>query len=272
MQIKSFKATNYGPLEDLELHFSSDMNNISLPHGAGTTTILKTMYSIVESTRETTIEGKRRLLNEKLISVFPITTHSIGKLISQDSAAADVELEHSKGVCSFALSRKIKTIQPDITSSDEEFTSLYIPSRSVIEYAKDICGLYPEYHINISSATYELARHILGPHRNLSPSSFEIKLLRWLTELLNGTLEYEGGIFYLKRGKYKLEMSLCSEEEKKIAQLYQLIRNGFFLPGTIVFWDDFDRELRETIKKQLLNILLEISHTGVQIFLGRCDN
>ena len=83
MQIKSFKATNYGPLEDLELHFSSDMNNISLPHGAGTTTILKTMYSIVESTRETTIEGKRRLLNEKLISVFPITTHSIGKLISQ---------------------------------------------------------------------------------------------------------------------------------------------------------------------------------------------
>lgn len=125
MQIKSFKATNYGPLEDLELHFSSDMNNISLPHGAGTTTILKTMYSIVESTRETTIEGKRRLLNEKLISVFPITTHSIGKLISQDSAAADVELEHSKGVCSFALSRKIKTIQPDITSSDEEFTSLY---------------------------------------------------------------------------------------------------------------------------------------------------
>lgn len=74
MQIKSFKATNYGPLEDLELHFSSDMNNISLPHGAGTTTILKTMYSIVESTRETTIEGKRRLLNEKLISVFPLTT------------------------------------------------------------------------------------------------------------------------------------------------------------------------------------------------------
>ena len=89
---------------------------------------------------------------------------------------------------------------------------------------------------------------------------------------MNGTLEYEGGIFCLKRGKYKLEMSLCSEEEKKIAQLYQLIRNGFFLPGTIVFWDDFDRELRETIKKQLLNILLEISHTGVQIFLGRCDN
>ena len=138
MQIKSFKATNYGPLEDLELHFSSDMNNISLPHGAGTTTILKTMYSIIESTRETTVKEKRRLLNEKLISVFPITTHSIGKLIAQDSVSAEVELEHSKGVCSFALSRKIKTIQPDITSSDEEFTSLYIPSRSVIEYAKDI--------------------------------------------------------------------------------------------------------------------------------------
>lgn len=128
MQIKSFKATNYGPLEDLELHFSSDMNNISLPHGAGTTTILKTMYSIVESTRETTIEGKRRLLNEKLISVFPITTHSIGKLISQDSAAADVELEHSKGVFSFALSRKIKTIQPDLTTPTGKPVGFLLPS------------------------------------------------------------------------------------------------------------------------------------------------
>lgn len=112
MQIKSFKAANYAPLENLELHFSADMNNISLPHGAGTTTILKTMYSIIESTRETTVKEKRRLLNEKLISVFPITTHSIGKLIAQDSVSAEVELEHSKGVCSFALSRKIKTIQP----------------------------------------------------------------------------------------------------------------------------------------------------------------
>lgn len=67
-------------------------------------------------------------------------------------------------------------------------------------------------------------------------------------------------------------MSLCSEEEKKRTKLYQLIRNGFFLPGTIVFWDDFDKGLSEIVKKQLLNILLEISHTGVQIFLGRCDN
>ncbi len=47
---------------------------------------------------------------------------------------------------------------------------------------------------------------------------------------------------------------------------------AFFLPGTIVFWDDFDKGLSEIVKKQLLNILLEISHTGVQIFLGRCDN
>ena len=111
MQIKSFKAANYAPLENLELHFSADMNNISLPHGAGTTTILKTMYSIIESTRETTVKEKRRLLNEKLISVFPITTHSIGKLISQDSAAADVELEHSKGVARHAKSEKRKNAE-----------------------------------------------------------------------------------------------------------------------------------------------------------------
>lgn len=39
-----------------------------------------------------------------------------------------------------------------------------------------------------------------------------------------------------------------------------------------MFWDDFDKGLSEIVKKQLLNILLEISHTGVQIFLGRCDN
>ena len=128
MQIKSFKTANYGPLENLELHFSPDMNNISLPHGAGTTTILKTMYSIIESARETTVKEKRRLLNEKLISVFPITTHSIGKLIAQDSVSAEVELEHSKGVCSFALSRKIKTIQPDPTTPTGKPVGFLLPS------------------------------------------------------------------------------------------------------------------------------------------------
>ena len=87
---------------------------------------------------------------------------------------------------------------------------------------------------------------------------------------MNGTLEYEGGIFYLKRGKYKLEMSLCSEEGKN--SIISTYPKWLFLPVTIVFWDDFDKGLSEIVKKQLLNILLEISHTGVQIFLGRCDN
>ena len=50
--------------------------------------------------------------------------------------------------------------------------------------------------------------------------------------------------------------------------LWKLLRNGLLESGTILFWDEPENSLNPELVPILVDILLELSRNGVQIFLA----
>ena len=78
--------------------------------------------------------------------------------------------------------------------------------------------------------------------------------------------------FYLKPGNQaKIEFSLVAEGIRKIALLWQLIKNGTLEKGSVLFWDEPEANINPIHIPIIVDILFELQRTGVQIFVSTHD-
>lgn len=63
----------------------------------------------------------------------------------------------------------------------------------------------------------------------------------------------------------------CSRGIRKIALLWQLIKNGTLEKGVILFWDEPEANINPAHIPVLVDMLLELQRSGVQIFVSTHD-
>ena len=63
-------------------------------------------------------------------------------------------------------------------------------------------------------------------------------------------------------------MQLVAEGVRKIATLYQLLKNGFLRPGDTLFWDEPEANLNPRLMDEVVGVLLQLARSGVQVFLA----
>lgn len=68
-----------------------------------------------------------------------------------------------------------------------------------------------------------------------------------------------------------LEFSLLAEGIRKLGLLWLLIQNGTLLGGSVLFWDEPETNLNPKLFGVLMEILIELQRSGVQIFLATHD-
>ncbi len=95
------------------------------------------------------------------------------------------------------------------------------------------------------------------------------KLLEILEKAIGGKIELDkNGRFYLNTpNKGRLEAPLISEGQRKLAMLAQLVMTGALQNGYL-FWDEPEANLNPRLIKELAPILLELSLSGIQIFIA----
>ena len=72
--------------------------------------------------------------------------------------------------------------------------------------------------------------------------------------------------FYLKPGtQAKLEFNLVAEGLRKIALLWQLIKNGTLEKGSVLFWDEPEANINPKYIPVLAELLIMLETEGVQI-------
>lgn len=91
-----------------------------------------------------------------------------------------------------------------------------------------------------------------------------------LQKITTGTVVFEDDKFYL-RNKGKIEFSLVAEGIRKIALLWQLIKNGTLEKGAVLFWDEPEANINPSHVPVLVEMLLELQRNGVQIFISTHD-
>ena len=79
-------------------------------------------------------------------------------------------------------------------------------------------------------------------------------------------------VFYLKPGtQAKLEFNLVAEGLRKIALLWQLIKNGTLEKGSVLFWDEPEANINPKYIPVLAELLIMLETEGVQIFVSTHD-
>lgn len=152
----------------------------------------------------------------------------------------------------------LNTAKVDITN-DNQVNKIYnIPET---DNSLRVCEVAPVYMEMTFDGTYIFK----GLQKNL--------FLEPLEKIIGGTVLYDekNDTFYLKNGRRKEEFNLVAEGIRKLALLWQLIKNGALKSGSVLFWDEPEANINPAHIATIAEILLSLHRSGVQVFISTHD-
>jgi len=257
----------------MDIEFCNGINIFIGENGTGKTHIMKLLYSACQASR------KDISFPQKMVGVFKPDGSNINRLVKREGAGtATVE------VCSQTASIKAdfttRTKKWDANTvgetnwekQNDELISTFIPAKEILSNAYQFEAAYLKNNIDfdetyldiITAAKIDINRGPNPPQRK--------EYLDQLKRILRGSVTVDNEKFYLKPGtQSKLEFHLVAEGVRKLALLWQLIKNGTLEKGTILFWDEPEANLNPVAIPILVDILLKLQREGVQIFIATHD-
>ena len=276
MALDRLVLENFTVFKNLDIKFSNGINVFIGDNGAGKTHMLKLLYSACQAARasENTIT-----FPQKIVRVFRPDKMALHRLVTRGVGASIATVSVFSGDYNLFLQFHSK-FEKNITVKGDKawekkfknLTSTFIPAKEILSHSRNLIQAIEKGNVDfddtykdiISAASVDLSR---GPE-----SEKEKRYLRILQGITSGTVKIENEEFYLKPGSQsKLEFPLVAEGVRKIALLWQLIKNGTLERGTILFWDEPEANINPANIPTIAKMLLELESDGVQIFVATHD-
>ena len=253
--------------------FCHGVNVIIGGNATGKTTLLKTMYGII---------------NYKLPSCFYANSIKDGVSYGNGSiklfCGAEVSIDFNQGVFNedslvHPLTGKIQKVGAGMSSYitqgpheasrlSFENQSVYIPEKEMLSHSPGMLALKHERSTVPFDDTLTdiIAKAQLYPKKE----AYGNPLCSKIREIIGGEVAYDNDSFIIvkDRGKDEVTFSMEASGYRKLGLLWKLLRNGLLEPGTILFWDEPENSLNPELIPTLADILLELSRNGVQIFIA----
>lgn len=276
--IQTLNLKNLTLFSEANLTFSPQLNVFIGENATGKTHLLKTIYSILFELSER--EQRSRVLSEtlddlmiemanKFFSVF--RPEQLGNLVKYQQNQCNISLNFELSNYNIGLSFQSKSNFLDIHTYPNESASkkpVYLSTRELLSIYPNFVSIYENNYLEFEE-TWKDACVALGGlvQRNIDYTSQ--KLLEIIEKTIGGKIELDNnGRFYLNTpNKGRLEAPLISEGQRKFAMLARLIMTGALQNGYL-FWDEPEANLNPRLIKELAPILLELSLSGVQIFIA----
>ncbi|MCL2619876.1 MAG: AAA family ATPase [Defluviitaleaceae bacterium] len=107
-----------------------------------------------------------------------------------------------------------------------------------------------------------------------TPSSIAKKVAGKLESIMDGTvfIHPEHQTFWVRKGDgLEIPFSMEAEGFRKFGLLWQLIMNESISEGTILLWDEPEANINPKLIPALVDVILELSRNGVQVFIATHD-
>lgn len=275
--IKKFTA-----FQETQLSFSKGINVFVGANSTGKSHLLKLLYAVTAANKpeETFIQSagdSTRFITDKLKGVFK-PENKVGRLCRNDAdkSTVRVDLEPERGI-EFAIASDMDQIVVTENLSYEKYrwAPVFIPPKEVLSIFEGFSSLYLKREITIDETYFDLNQALETPLLKDPPKENIQQILSMIKRTCDGEfLLQKNKKFYYKQNKGRLlEVELAAEGFRKIGVLQRLLQNGHLLPGASgpLFWDEPEANLNPSIMKQLVEILLDLSRSGQQIFLATHD-
>lgn len=244
-------------------------------NGTGKTHAMKVMYAwmLCQSFRDAQDWG----FWKTLLRVMPGEIEAA--LIRQGQAQAEVDIRYGDGggiesisqmLGSGAETRKDVTVKvPNLSNSSHTVPRpVFIPAVEMIGHTKGFGDSYDVHGIDFDYTFREIVR-LLNVTSPTPAPGFKKVISKLKRDALRGDVEFDkqNDRFYLTQNGSRLPMPLVAEGLRKLATLHRLLVNGSIQAGTTLFWDEPEVNLNPKLMDELVDALLAIVRSGVQVFI-----
>ena len=267
MALTRLKLENFTAFESLDMELSPGINVLVGANGTGKTHIMKVCYAICD------ISKTRLTVGGKLTRVFLPSSGELRGLVKRgkgdnvilgSSAGIYVDREEDRSI-SFDLNSHGESmcLPPELKSSP--IKSVYIPVKEMLANAPGFRSLYARREIHFEEIYSDILDHAYLPPLR-SPENKH--LLDKLRESIGGEVIIKEEEFFVHTEHGLLEFTLLAEGFRKLGLLWLLIRNGSLQKGSVLFWDEPETNLNPKLLGTVIEVLMELQRSGVQIFLA----
>jgi energy-coupling factor transporter ATP-binding protein EcfA2 len=145
----------------------------------------------------------------------------------------------------------------------QEISRVYIPEKDMLSNSHSLPETWENKLLSFNRCEIDIIKKSrIAGERTPQP------LVRKIFNVIGGEVECDGQVFYIVRNGKKIEFSAEASGFRKFGLLASLIRNEQIQKGSILFWDEPENSLNPELVPVLVDILLELSRNGVQIFIA----
>ena len=275
MPIIKIDLDNFTVFEKMSIPFCNGINILIGENGMGKTHIMKILYAACQSSKHDVS------FPQKTVTVFRPDHSSIGRLVNRKKSnnnTAKIMVISDTSKIGMTFTNKTKKWDAKLTGEQNwekqmsDLTSVFIPAKEILSNAWNLEAAVKMGNVEFDDTYLDI---IAAAKINVSPgvdSSERKKYLDVLQKISTGKVTVSDERFYLKPGtQAKLEFNLVAEGLRKIALLWQLIKNGTLEKGSVLFWDEPEANMNPKHIPILAELLLLLQEEGVQIFISTHD-
>lgn len=281
MGINNIKIKNFTVFAEEDIKFTSGINVVVGANGMGKTHLLKLLYAASQAV------DPKVSFPQKVVKCFLLDDYRIARLVKRQQGANNASVKITS--CRTGLFEG-KTISLDFNSKTSKWdadvkgerawesqlfnmTSIFIPAKEILSNAFNLSAAVEKNNVSFDDTYIDIinsAKVDISAGKN---SNEKEKRLKAIEKIIGGKVTYDAkkDEFYLRQENKNLEFSLVAEGIRKVALLWQLVKNGTLEKGSILFWDEPEANLNPKYVPIIADLLLELEKSGVQIFISTHD-
>jgi len=253
--------------------FCSGINLLIGRNGIGKTTLLKSMYALLnyDIFEKTEIADKTGgtppggfFYGMAIEKYFPSFANTVDENITWKCPNnKDPRLE----LLQFSNKEENGTkLSVDVDKRNSKGAKcVYIPEKDLLSNSKSLPETVQYGKLNFAQTDIDIiVKARVAPSRPKQP------LVKRIEEIIGGCVENDGESFFVIKQDVirSIPFSLEASGFRKFGLLATLIHNEQITNDSVLFWDEPENSLSPELIPVLVDILLELSRNGVQIFLA----
>lgn len=265
MSIESIELKNFTVFKDFKAHFSKGINVIIGENGTGKTQLIKAIYA------DTKI-SKSKNINDisKYFKSANTNEHFFTKQLK--SLFLKVQVSSSTNEVNKCYLDDISEVSYEISYPSKEVKCTFIPAKDMLTHSKGLVSMSDKFSEFPFDKTLIDIIKIAQQWQLKQTPKIALNILPVLEKMMEGKVVVENEEFYIKKHNGNMvNFAVEAEGLKKIGLLWQLLMNENITEDSILLWDEPESNINPKFIPYLVEILIELQRSGVQIFVTTHD-
>ncbi len=272
MALSRVQLKNFTAFAELDLELSPGINVLVGANGTGKTHLMKVCYAACDVSRT------GMSFTDKLVQVFLPSQRRASRFVQRQQNDVNAEVTIFQNYSHIGANFDDKSVGSSQTGgrnnawSGTQIEGVYIPVKEMLSNAPGFRSLYAKREIHFEAVYADILDRAYLPALRELPSDSYKRLVDCLQDAIGGRVAArDSEEFFLEREGFSIEFTLLAEGIRKIALLLLLIENGSLQKGSVLFWDEPETNLNPKLYAVVMEVLLELQRSGVQIFIATHD-